>query len=107
MQQLSPQALRTWLDDSARPAPLLVDVREPWEVEICAIANSKSIPMQSIPVRASEIDRDAEVVVICHHGGRSMQVGLFLERHGYAKVFNLSGGVDGWAKAVDPSMATY
>ena len=107
MQQLSPQALRAWLDDAARPAPTLVDVRERWEVEICAIPQAVSIPMQTIPSRASELDRDAEIVVICHHGGRSLQVGLFLERQNYSKVFNLSGGVDAWAKTVDPSMTTY
>ena len=56
---------------------------------------------------AQEIDPESEVVVICHHGNRSMHVALFLERNGFGSVHNLAGGVDLWAKTVDPSMPVY
>ena len=107
MNQLAPAALSAWLADPARPRPVLLDVREAWEFERCSIPGSLHVPMREVPARAAEIEADREVVVICHHGGRSMQVGLFLERQGYNKVYNLSGGVDAWARTVDPSMPVY
>lgn len=108
MKQIAPAELAAWLGDASRPKPLLLDVREPWEFQTCAIAGSTHIPMGEVPARAgAEVDAGRDVVVICHHGGRSMQVAMFLERNGYAKVHNLSGGVDSWAKTVDPSMPVY
>ena len=65
------------------------------------------VPMREIPARLAELDADAETIVICHHGARSMQVALFLERQGFANVLNLAGGVDAWARAVDPAMPVY
>lgn len=107
MQQISATQLKAWLDDGTRPTPLLLDVREPWEFDTCRIPGAQLVPMRSVPARLAEIDRGAEVVVICHHGGRSFQVGMFLEQSGYAHVTNLQGGVDGWAREVDPAMPTY
>jgi rhodanese-related sulfurtransferase len=63
--------------------------------------------MNTIPGRFSELEEDQPVVCICHHGGRSMQVAAFLERQGFTRVINLSGGVHAWASQVDPSMPTY
>jgi rhodanese-related sulfurtransferase len=68
---------------------------------------SQHIPMPLIPMRCSELDADDEIVVICHHGGRSMQVAMFLERQGYSRLFNLMGGVDAWAGEVDPNLRRY
>ena len=108
MKQIAPAELAAWLGDQDRAQPLLLDVREPWEVQTCSIAGSMCIPMGEVPGRApEEIDPQRDVVVICHHGGRSMQVAMFLERSGYAKVHNLAGGVDSWARTVDPSMPVY
>lgn len=107
VQQLQPRMLRDWLDDDLRRRPVLLDVREPWEHEICLVEGSLTIPMNSIPDRCSSLDPDAEIVVICHHGGRSMQVALFLERSGFAKLHNLAGGVDAWARQIDTAMAVY
>jgi rhodanese-related sulfurtransferase len=107
MQQLSVTALKAWLDDPARPRPVLLDVREPWEYETAKLHGSTLVPMRAIPARVQELDREADTVVICHHGGRSMQVAMFLERAGFGRVYNLAGGVDAWARQVDPSMATY
>ena len=107
MRQISPAQLAQRLNDAQQPAPLLLDVREPWELEICRIEGSVAMPMGSVPARFPELDRDRETVVICHHGGRSAQVGMFLERQGFSNVINLAGGVAGWAAQVDPRMAQY
>lgn len=85
----------------------LLDVREAWEFQTASIAGSTLIPMGEIQARVAELDRASEVVVICHHGGRSMQVAVFLERQGFSSVHNLTGGVDAWARTVDPTMPTY
>ena len=63
--------------------------------------------MHTVPMRWQELDEDAEIVCICHHGGRSMQVAAFLERQGFSKVSNLTGGVHAWALQVDSTMPTY
>ena len=107
MRQISPAQLAQRLNDAQQPAPLLLDVREPWELEICLIEGSVAMPMGSVPARFPELDRDRETVVICHHGGRSAQVCMFLERQGFSGVINLAGGVAGWAAQVDPRMAQY
>jgi len=107
VQQIAPRQLNERLNDVSQPKPVLLDVREPWEFEICHIAGSQPLPMRAIPARYTELDTGAETVVICHHGARSMQVGMFLERQGFSKVINLSGGVAAWAHEVDPAMPKY
>ena len=107
MKQIAPPALAAWLADPARKKPLLLDVREPWEFERCHIEGSQLLPMGEIASRAGELDSAKEVVVICHHGGRSMQVAMFLEKQGFSEVINLAGGVDAWARTVDPGMPVY
>lgn len=90
-----------------RASPLLLDVREPWEFEICHIDGSVNIPMGQIPSELARIDDAAEVVVICHHGIRSRQVARYLEQQSEADFINLEGGVDAWARSVDPDMPVY
>ncbi len=107
MRQISPAELAQRLNDPQQPAPVLLDVREPWEFQHCHIAGSVPMPMASVPARLSELDPAREIVVICHHGGRSAQVCMFLAHQGYAQVVNLAGGVAGWAAQVDPSMPQY
>lgn len=107
MEQINALQLKEWLDRAGATPPLLLDVREPWEHQTAHIENSKLVPMNTVPARLAELDPEAETVVICHHGGRSAQVAMFLERNGFKKVFNLAGGVDGWARQVAPDMATY
>lgn len=107
MRQITPVDLAAWLKDSQRPAPLLLDVREPWEYQLCHIAGSQHMPMGSVPARCNELDAAREIVVICHHGGRSAQVAMFLERQGFGQVINLAGGVAEWAGRVDPTMPQY
>ena len=110
MQQISAQQLAEWLAAARRgerTVPLLLDVHEPWEHELCLLADSILMPMQTVPSRQQELDPDAALVVICHHGMRSMQVAMFLERNGFASLYNLAGGVDAWAHDVDPAMRRY
>ena len=107
MEQLTPTQLKAWLEDASRTPPLLLDVREPWELDICRIAGSTPIPMRTVPLRVDELNRDHHTVVICHHGARSFQVAMFLEQQGFAHVFNLSGGVAEWARQADPAMPQY
>jgi rhodanese-related sulfurtransferase len=107
MKQITPAELAAWLSDSTREQPFLLDVREPWEYDKARIAGSKLVPMGEIARRVSELDEGKEVVAICHHGGRSMQVAMFLENNGFPRVHNLVGGVDAWARNVDPSVPLY
>lgn len=107
MTQITPQSLQQWLADEGRKSPVLLDVREPWEYQTCRIEGSVLAPMNTIPVRAHELDPDAETVVICHHGARSYQVGMFLERNGFCHLYNLQGGVNAWADQVEPTMPRY
>jgi rhodanese-related sulfurtransferase len=107
MRHISASELAGRLADAATPAPLLLDVREPWEFAICHIAGAMPMPMASVPARAGELDPEGEIVVVCHHGMRSAQVCMFLERQGFEHVLNLAGGVAAWAAEVDPAMPQY
>lgn len=108
MQSLSPKALAALLATTPEAEhPVLLDVREPWELAICRIQGSVHIPMGQIPAAIPQFDPEQAVVCICHHGIRSYQVARFLEHQGLAQVINLEGGVAAWARDVDPSMATY
>lgn len=91
----------------AGDGPVLLDVREPWERNLCALPQSLHAPMQQVPTVISSLDPEKEVVVYCHSGVRSLHVGKFLEHHGFKDVVNLSGGIDAWARYVDTSMARY
>mgnify|MGYP002623049833 FL=1 len=107
MRQIAPAQLAARLASSDAEAPLLLDVREPWEFSHCHIDGSLLMPMASVPARLAELDPQRETVVICHHGGRSAQVCVFLQRQGFSNVINLAGGVAGWAAQVDPRMPQY
>ncbi|MFZ6676265.1 rhodanese-like domain-containing protein [Undibacterium sp. Tian12W] len=107
MQNITATELAQWLDDSSRKAPVLLDVREPWEHETCHIPGVQLMPMQTVPARFQELEPDDVIVCICHHGGRSMQVANFLERQGFTQTINLTGGVHAWAQQVDTGMPTY
>jgi rhodanese-related sulfurtransferase len=107
MTQISPAELSAWLAARDAPKPVLLDVREPWEFHTCRLPDSMLVPMRAIPARVAELDPASDTVVICHHGMRSMQVAYFLEHQGFTRVHNLAGGVDAWARTVDPAMPVY
>jgi rhodanese-related sulfurtransferase len=86
----------------------LLDVREPWEVEKASITGAKNIPMGDVPARAhQELDPEAHIVVMCHHGVRSLSVTNWLRQQGFEKVQSMRGGIDGWARTVDPKVPLY
>ena len=104
MREFSADELKQHLESQS---PFLLDVRQPWEYDVCRLENSTLIPMGQIPAHVNELDKDRETVVICHHGIRSRQVARYLEQAGFSNVINLKGGVNAWAKLVNAEMATY
>lgn len=104
MRRLGATELAEYLDSSE---PLLLDVREPWEFEICHLPGSLNIPMGQIPLELERLENSKETVVICHHGVRSLQVIQYLRLQSSSQLINLDGGVDAWARQVDPDMAVY
>ncbi|MGH7839956.1 MAG: rhodanese-like domain-containing protein [Candidatus Binataceae bacterium] len=105
LSELEPAELKRRLE---RGDPITVlDVREPEELRIAAFPGAVHIPMNEIPARLTELDPDAELVVVCHHGMRSAQVAQYLAQTGFARVSNLSGGIEHWALTVDPATPRY
>jgi rhodanese-related sulfurtransferase len=89
-------------------APLLLDVREPWEYQTASISNSLLMPMGEVASRAhTELDPDAPIVVMCHHGARSLSVAMWLREQGFPHAQSLAGGIDAWSRSVDPAVPRY
>ncbi len=87
---------------------MLLDVREPGELEKSRLEGSKHIPMGDVPARAhQELDPEEHIVVMCHHGVRSLSVTNWLRQQGFEKVQSMRGGIDGWARTVDPKVPLY
>jgi len=111
MNSLHVQELRTFLAQEAARSPVLLDVREAWEVAQAPLrldgAPTLHMPMNEVPARRTELDPAQPVIAFCHHGMRSAQVVAFLVHHGHADVYNLAGGIDAWSALVDPSVARY
>ena len=107
MQNLTPIELAAWLADEVREQPVLLDVREAWEFQAGHIDGSLTMPMNTIPDRLSDLDAQQPIICICHHGVRSMQVALFLERNGFTAIGNLTGGVHTWSLQVDSTIPIY
>ena len=104
--EITPEELKL-LRDSGNGVTVL-DVREPWEYERAKIAGSKHIAMSDIPARFNqELDPEGHIVVVCHHGVRSMNVTAWLRQQGFEKVQSLQGGIDRWARQIDPTVPLY
>jgi adenylyltransferase/sulfurtransferase len=103
--QVTPQELKRRLDAGERITVL--DVREPWECAIAHLEGTLDIPLNDIPARLQELDSNAELVVMCKVGGRSRRAAEFLSARGFSHVANLAGGIDAWARDVDPTVPTY
>lgn len=87
---------------------LLLDVREPWEFETARIEGAKLMPMGDVPSRAhQELDPEGAIVVLCHHGVRSMNVTAWLRQQGFEKAQSMHGGIDAWSRTVDPKVPMY
>jgi rhodanese-related sulfurtransferase len=87
--------------------PLVIDVREDWELKLARIPDVVHVPMNQIPARLGEFRRDAETIVMCHAGGRSLRVAHFLADQGFTDVANLAGGISAWSEAVDATVPPY
>ena len=88
--------------------PLLLDVREPWEFQTASLPNSLLMPMGEVASRAhTELDPDAPIVVLCHHGARSLSVTMWLRNQGFEQVQSLAGGIDAWSRTIDPTIPRY
>jgi rhodanese-related sulfurtransferase len=85
----------------------VLDVRERWEADICALPGSVNVPLSTLPQNLARLPPDCPLVVLCHHGMRSMQATVWLRGKGFANAVNLRGGIDAWARRVDPAIATY
>lgn len=99
------QTLAAWRTQG-RPVQIL-DVREPWELEICSFPEALAVPMEDVSRALERLPRQGPLVVVCHHGVRSAQVTGFLRARGFSHAINLSGGVDAWAREIDSDMALY
>ena len=88
--------------------PVLLDVRESWEYETAHIEGSRLMPMGEVPSRAyNELDPDEPVVVLCHHGARSLNVTMWLRQQGFEHAQSLAGGIEAWSRAIDPTIPRY
>lgn len=97
--------LKAQLDSGKKP--LLLDVREPWEYALAKLEGSILVPLASLPQSLGKLDRNQEIVAICHHGMRSADATTFLLQQGFPNVKNLVGGIDAWSVQVDPGVARY
>ncbi len=105
IREISPREFKD-LADQDSPVTLL-DVREEWELALAEVAGATHMPMGQVPERMSELESDRAIVVMCHHGSRSATVAGFLLRNGFTQVLNLAGGIDAWARDLDPNVPSY
>lgn len=104
--EITPEDVKAKLDH--HEAFTLLDVREPWEFETARIVGSKLIPMGDVPSRAhQELDPDEPIVVLCHHGVRSMNVTVWLRQQGFENAQSMRGGIDAWSRRVDATVPLY
>ena len=102
---ITPQELKDLLEKDLPPK--VIDVRQDWEYEKCHIEGSILIPMDEIEDHIDQFDPDEGIVLVCHHGMRSAQVAQYLVQTGFTNIINLAGGLDAWAREIDPAMEQY
>lgn len=112
IEQVSPRDLTSWLQAAGGAGrPLLLDVREPREWQLVSVQSDAAellqMAMHTVPPRLHELDPQRPVAVLCHHGGRSMQVAHFLAQAGFGHVANIAGGINAWSSEVDPGVPRY
>jgi rhodanese-related sulfurtransferase len=87
--------------------PLVLDVREDWELQLARIPDVVHVPMNQLPARIGEFQRETPIIVMCHAGGRSLRVAHFLSNQGFRDVANLTGGIQAWSESVDATVPRY
>jgi rhodanese-related sulfurtransferase len=106
--EITAEAFSTLRSGGTADAPVLLDVREPWEFQTASLPNSLLMPMGDVTSRAhAELDPDAHIVVLCHHGQRSLSVAMWLRAQGFERAQSLAGGIDFWSRAIDPNVPRY
>ena len=105
LKEISVEELKARRDSGDNP--LVIDVREAWELQLAQIPGVVHVPMNEVPARLGELSRDAETIVMCHAGGRSMRVAHFLANQGFTNVANLAGGIAAWSRSVDATVPQY
>jgi rhodanese-related sulfurtransferase len=103
--EINPEQVKAMQD--AGESFILLDVREPWEWDTARIEGSRHMPMDTIPACQQELDPDARIVVVCHHGVRSLNVTHWLRQQGFENVQSMRGGIHRWSRFVDPKVPTY
>lgn len=111
-EQLRPSELDAWLQEHAGARPVVLDVREPWELQVASVRPAPAfelvaIPMGSVPARLAELDPERPVACLCHHGARSLRVAAYLVQQGFGAVANVAGGIDAWSAERDPAVPRY
>lgn len=95
------------LRDAAGAVPLVLDVRESWELAIARLSGSLDIPMNEIPDRLGDIPRNCQINVLCRSGARSLRVAHYLEQNGFGPITNVTGGILAWSNEVDADVPQY
>jgi rhodanese-related sulfurtransferase len=104
--EVAPAELKTIL--AGEDAPFLLDVREAWETTAVGFPGAHAMPMGEVPARAfNELGPDQRIVVICHHGVRSLNVANWLRNQGFEQAQSLRGGIDAWSREIDPALTRY
>ena len=103
--EISVEELKARLD--AGETPLVIDVREGWELDISKVDFARHMPMAMFPTRLNELDPETPIIVMCRSGGRSMQIATLLAARGFRSVSNLTGGILAWGERIDPSLRPY
>lgn len=103
--EITPAELKKKLD--AGEKLILIDVREPWEHQTCHIEGARLIPMRMIPANLQSLDAEEPVICYCHHGMRSLNVAVWLQKQGVESARSLAGGIDKWSAEIDPKVPRY
>jgi rhodanese-related sulfurtransferase len=85
----------------------LVDVRDDWELAVASLPGALHIPLPRLPNALDTLDPARPVVLLCHHGQRSLQAAIWLRQQGYASATSVAGGIDAWSRRIDPTVPTY
>lgn len=111
IEHIRPAQLADWITAHEADNPLVLDVREPWELQTASVTAQgfelMAIPMAQLPMRLNDLDPARPIACLCHHGVRSMRVAAFLLQNGFDTVANITGGIDAWSRELDPSVPLY
>ena len=109
--QVRPADLPDWLKSQGGATPVVLDVREPWELQTASVVaegfSLVTIPLNQLPARLGELDPQLAIACLCHHGARSQRVAMFLAQNGFRRVANVAGGIEAWSRELDPTVPRY